>query len=195
VTLACVVGIFVGGQSSRMGGFPKGNLKAPGSELTLLERSLVEIREAAPNAEVVLVGRSAPYASLSCPALADQPAGVGPIGGLAALLDHAAACGKSHALALACDLPRLDRELLRRLLNEQPAALALFIQQGTVRNPLIARYAVAATRAAVDRSLAANRYSLQAVLDQLEPGLATLTLSRPEAASFDDWDSPSDLER
>jgi molybdopterin-guanine dinucleotide biosynthesis protein A len=195
VTLACVVGVFVGGQSSRMGGFPKGNLKAPGSELTLLERSLLEIREAVSDAEIVLVGSSAPYASLSCPALADKPAGVGPIGGLAALLDHAAACGKSYALALACDLPRLNRELLRRLVSEQPAALALVIQQGTVRNPLIARYAVAASRAAVGRSLAANRYSLQAVLDQLEPAVATLTLSRDEAALFDDWDSPSDLER
>lgn len=195
MTLPCVVGVFVGGQSSRMGGFPKGNLKAPGSELTLLERSLQEIREAAPGAEVVLVGSSAPYASLSYPAVADQPAGVGPIGGLKALLDHAAAREKSYALALACDLPRLNRELLRRLVSEQPMALALVIQQGTVRNPLIARYAVAASHAAVGKSLAANRYSLQAVLDQLEPAVATLTLSPAEAASFDDWDSPSDLER
>jgi molybdopterin-guanine dinucleotide biosynthesis protein A len=195
VTHACIFGLFVGGQSRRMGGFPKGNLKAPGSELTLLERSLVEIRAAAPDLEVVLVGSSAPYASLSCPALADEPAGVGPIGGLASLLDHANARGKSHAIALACDLPRLDRELLRRLLSEQPAALALVVQQGAMRNPLIARYAVAASRAAVVRSLAADRHSLQAVLDQLQPGVATLALSPAEKALLDDWDSPTDLER
>jgi molybdopterin-guanine dinucleotide biosynthesis protein A len=177
-----------------MGGFPKGNLKAPDSQLTLLERALLEIREATPEAEIVLVGSSAPYAALSCPALADQPAGVGPIGGLAALLEHAAARGKGHALALACDLPRLDRALVRRLVNEQPAALALVIQQGTMRNPLIARYVVAPSLAAVARSLAANRHSLQAVLDQLEPGVATLTLSLAEQALLDDWDSPTDLE-
>lgn len=195
MTLACTVGLFVGGQSSRMGGFPKGNLKAPGSELTVLERLLVEIRAAAPDAETVLVGSSAPYASLSCAGLADQPAGVGPIGGLASLLDHAAARGTGYAVALACDLPHLDRALLRRLLSEQPAALALVVQQGAMRNPLIARYAVAASRAAVARSLAANRHSLQSVLDQLEPHVATLTLSLAENALLDDWDSPTDLER
>ena len=192
MSLDCVIGLFVGGQSSRMGGFPKGNLQAPGSSLTLLQRLLGEARAASAATPVVLVGSAEAYASLGLPALADQPPGIGPLGGLGALLEHARAKGKTHALALACDLPRLDRALIQRLLSERPEASALVAQQGAIRNPLIARYEVWRAREALTHTLAQNRRSLQAVLDELGEAVACLDLSAAEQALLDDWDTPTD---
>lgn len=192
MSLDCVIGLFVGGQSRRMGGFPKGNLRAPGSALTLLERLIEEARAASATTPLVLVGNAEPYASLALPALADQPPGIGPLGGLGALLEHARSAGKTHALALACDLPRLDRTLLARLLEQRPEAAALVAQPGAIRNPLIARYEVERTRTALTQTLVLNRRSLQAVLDQLGPGVACLELSNAERALLDDWDTPDD---
>lgn len=186
----CVVGLFVGGQSTRMGGFPKGNLRAPDSEQTLLERLLAQVRSAAPGVPIVLVGQASAYAALGLAALDDRPTGVGPIGGLAALLEHAAGLGASHAIALACDLPRLSSALIGRLLSEQPQLAALAAQQESIRNPLIARYAVEPASLAVAAALAAGKRSLQAVLDQLQSG--SLSVSASELAELDDWDSPAD---
>jgi molybdopterin-guanine dinucleotide biosynthesis protein A len=185
-----VVGLFVGGRSSRMGGFPKGNLRAPSSELTLLERLLAQLHAASPGLPVVLVGQASAYASLGLHALCDRPAGIGPLGGLAALLDHAGALGAAHVVALACDLPRLSSALIGRLLNDEPHLEALAAEQDAVRNPLIARYAVAPANMAVAAVLASGKRSLQAVLDQLDTG--SLRVSGSELAELDDWDSPSD---
>lgn len=195
MSLDCVIGLFVGGESRRMGGFPKGNLQAPDSSLTLLARLLSEAHAASATTPVVLVGDAQPYASLGLPALVDQPPGIGPLGGLGALLEQAAVTGKSHVIALACDLPRLNREVIARLLRERPEAAALVAQQGAVRNPLIARYEAARGRAALTQTLAQNRRSLQAVLDQLGEGVARIELSVAEQALLDDWDTPTDVAR
>ena len=81
-----LVGLFVGGRGERLGGVAKGLLKAPNAETTLIERALTELGAALPDAEVVLVGEAAAYASLGLRAIADAPAGVGPLGGLLGLL-------------------------------------------------------------------------------------------------------------
>ena len=80
-------GIFVGGASRRMNGHPKGLLPCePGGE-TIVGR-LVRIVQAL-ELPVVLVGQHEAYRPLGLPMLADQPPGVGPLGGLCALLRHA----------------------------------------------------------------------------------------------------------
>lgn len=195
MTSSLVVGLFVGGRGSRMGGVAKGNLKAPASTLTLLERLRLEIRAAAPTAEIVLVGDAASYARLGLLALPDDPPRVGPLGGLAALLSYAEQRGAPHALALACDLPRLGRALIERMLLEAPAAAAVVARQGAVRNPLIARYAVAPSRPALRDALSAGQRSLQAVLDRLEPNVASPVLALEEQAQLDDWDTTTDVSR
>ena len=75
-----IIGIFVGGRGSRMGGVAKGLLKAPSSEATLVERLRMELESALPDAEVVLVGAAEAYADLGLDAISDEPAGLGPIG-------------------------------------------------------------------------------------------------------------------
>ena len=189
MSASLIVGIFVGGQGRRMGGVAKGLLRAPASELTLVERLMGETRAIAPDAELVLVGAAPAYAPLGATIVADVPSGIGPLGGLRGLLAHAEQRGAESALVLACDLPRLDRETLARLRNEAPHADALVAELGGVRNPLIARYAVGPTRRAAEQVFSDGKRSLQAVLDLVR----VACLTGIPAAVLDDWDAPDDV--
>jgi molybdopterin-guanine dinucleotide biosynthesis protein A len=188
-----VAGIFVGGRGSRLGGIAKGLLKAPDSETTLVERLLQQLAHAAPDAETVLVGNAEAYASLRQRSIADEPSGIGPLGGLLGLLSYARARGYTTALVLACDLPRLDAAIIMRLLNDSPDAHAVVAEQAGVRNPLIARYATEPSLLAARHVLQDGQRSLQAVLELLEPHVACLRLSAAEAAVLGDWDEPQDM--
>ena len=190
-----LVGIFVGGRGSRMGGVAKGLLKAPQSESTLLQRMRAQVASALPDAEVVLVGAADAYADMGLVFVSDEPPGVGPIGGLIGLLADAQRRGAIHVMALACDLPRIEADLLRRLAREMTDKTALVAAQGEIRNPLVARYDVAHALPAARAVLGAGARSLQAVLDGLGGGVATLTLSPLETATLDDWDTPEDVWR
>ncbi len=54
--------------------------------------------------------------------IADIPRpGLGPLGGIAGALDHAAGHGFACVLTIACDMPRLPEDLLERLLRRAPA--------------------------------------------------------------------------
>lgn len=188
-----LVGIFVGGQSRRMGGAPKGLLRAPDSDETLVVRLLGIAREALPGADVVLVGRADAYAALGLPALADSPAGIGPLGGLAALLTHAAARDASQAFAVACDLPFVGAKLLGRLASEAPAAPAAAFRVGGIWQPLFARYEPRATLSATRAALAAGNRSLQSVLSRLD--VVELALDETQSRELADWDTPEDRAR
>lgn len=48
-------------------------------------------------------------------------AGLGPLGGIAGALDHAATHGYDAVLTIACDMPRLSFELIKALLRRAPA--------------------------------------------------------------------------
>jgi molybdopterin-guanine dinucleotide biosynthesis protein A len=188
-----LVGIFVGGRGSRMGGVAKGLLSAPDSEQTLVARLLQEVRAAAPDADTVLVGNTDAYSAFSVPVVADDPPGIGPLGGLLGLLAHAQSRSVTHILALACDLPRLPRTIIARLVTDSPEAHALVTRQGDKPNPLIARYLVAAALPAAARAHQSGRRSLQSVLEQLVPHVVTLPLSEAELSSLVDWDTPEDI--
>jgi molybdopterin-guanine dinucleotide biosynthesis protein A len=188
-----LVGIFVGGRGRRMGGVAKGLLKAPNSESTLLARLRAELASALPDAEVVLVGAAEAYVEVGLSAVNDEPSGVGPIGGMIGLLADAERRGATHVLALACDLPRIGSALLQRLAAEETHKAAVVAVQGEIRNPLIARYAVAQALPATRAVLGNGKRSLQAVLDRLGDNVAMLRLTPTEAATLDDWDTPDDV--
>jgi molybdopterin-guanine dinucleotide biosynthesis protein A len=190
-----LVGLFVGGRGERLGGVAKGLLKAPNAETTLSERALTELRAALPDADVVLVGEATAYASLGLRSVADAPAGIGPLGGLLGLLAEAETRDATQVLALACDLPFIERRLLARLATETPEAAALVTVTDGVRNPLAARYTVRAIASAARQVLDTRKRSLQAVLDALGTDVHALTLSDAEAATLQDWDTPEDIAR
>lgn len=107
-----------------MGGRPKGLLRTPDG-VTLVDCLRAVL--VAVGAEVVLVGASEAYASMGLPTVADDPPGVGPLGGLAGLLGRA---GGRPTLALACDMPYVSRALIERLLRAEPAAIVAPVREG-----------------------------------------------------------------
>lgn len=186
-----LVGLFVGGRGTRMGGADKGNLRLSSGE-RLVERLEVEARAALPGAPLVLVGEAAPYADLGLPALADSPAGVGPLGGLRALLVEARACGRPSALVLACDLPYVTRQLMARLSWEAPSAAFLAPREGRLWHTLTARYAVSCLPA-LDAALEAGDLALQRLVARLGSSAVELPVTPSELLELRDWDKPEDL--
>jgi molybdenum cofactor guanylyltransferase len=182
---APLAGLFVGGAATRMGGAAKGLLPAPEGG-TLIERALRVLHEAGVG-DVVLVGRSAAYPALGLDALGDEPAGIGPLGGLVALLRRAAG---GSALALACDMPFVTRALVARLISA-PFAPVVAPRLGDRWEPLCARYdAATVLPLAVARASGAD-HSLQRLLDAA--GARALALEPDDARALRDWDRPEDM--
>ena len=177
-----------------MGSVAKGLLKTPTNDETLIERLLRICRTSIPAATLCLVGQSTSYAALELPQLQDDPTGVGPIGGLRSLLSYAKDSGSERALALACDLPFLDETVLG-LLNAPLASAARVPFVDGHFQPLAAAFSPIPTLAAVERTLAAGKFSLQRVLEELESGVERLESDRVAASALRDWDTPEDLER
>lgn len=176
-----------------MGGRPKGLLAAPDTGEPLAGRLVRIAREARPDAELALVGSSDAYAALGVRSIEDDPPGVGPLGGLHALLREGQRLGATHVVALACDLPHLGAEMVARVASHAPAALAVAPRIGDVWEPLCARYRVDAATPVVARLLAGRRRSLWSVLDALGDGVARLPLTEEEARTLRDWDAPEDV--
>jgi molybdopterin-guanine dinucleotide biosynthesis protein A len=190
-SLSLVVGLFVGGCGARMGGVVKGNLPGPGGE-RLLERLVGECAKALPNSVPVLIGDAAAHSDLGLRTLADAPAGIGPLGGLRALLLHAKESGAWGALALACDLPYLSAPLIARLATESPEALFVAPREGALWHTLVARYSVLSL-SAVDATLAAGERALQRVVGRLGDHARVLALTPAELDELRDWDTPDDV--
>jgi molybdopterin-guanine dinucleotide biosynthesis protein A len=180
-----LVGIFVGGASKRMG-TPKGLLPIDGS--TLLARAIAEVPY-----PLVLVGDATPYATslerllrsewLEC--LDDRPRGIGPLGGLRALLLRA-----PRAIALACDMPffrRADVIALAEHASDAPIVAA----RRERFEPFFARYDSARVLPAIDDAIARGEHSLQRLFARLEVDEFQPITTR----ALEDWDTPDDVTR
>lgn len=180
-----MAGVFVGGAGTRMGRVAKGMLGAPGGG-TLIERWLEVLRAAAID-EVILVGRDAAYAELPLDVLDDEPRGIGPLGGLVALLRYAAG---RPSLAVACDMPFVSESLVARLL-EAPPAPVVAPRRGDRWEPLCARYDPARVLPLARAHVAAGDHSLQRLLHAA--GAQVLMISAEEERELHDWDRPEDM--
>jgi molybdopterin-guanine dinucleotide biosynthesis protein A len=187
---ALVFGILVGGAGTRMGGLAKGLLKTPHGK-TILQHLLALCETVKPAGRVVLLGQHPAYAAVPLPQLADDPAGIGPLGGLRALLLDAASHA-SDALILGCDLPHLSAALLTRLAAENTAP-AVSVRLDGFWNPVFARYQPAVALPVIDAALAKNQQSMARILDTL--GATALACSDAERAALRDWDTPEDVAR
>jgi molybdopterin-guanine dinucleotide biosynthesis protein A len=139
--------------------------------------------------EVVLVGRRPDYDVLGLRSLEDTPVGMGPIGGLRALLQ---AAGGAQAIALGCDMPYLSLALLRALRDAAPAPIVAARRQERWE-PFFARFDAELMLSAVDAHIAQGLRSLQALFDHV--GAVELVLPPQLASELDDWDYPSDVGR
>jgi molybdopterin-guanine dinucleotide biosynthesis protein A len=137
---------------------------------------------------VVLVGDAGAYAHVAVERIADDPPGIGPLGGLVALLRRA---GPARALAFACDMPFVSRELVERLRATPAAAPVLAPRRGDRWEPLCARYEPARVLPIAVAQAASSGHSLQRLLDRA--GAEALPLDPAEEEQLRDWDSPADL--
>lgn len=168
-----------------MGGRDKALLPAPDTGEGLLVRLARLGREA--GLEVVAVGGSG---AGGVPRLDDDPAGVGPIGGLCALLAHA---GERPVVALACDLPYLGGELIARL-SRAPSTTPVLCARDPVTGkwePLFARYDAPRVLPVLRAEIARGVRSFQSFLRALP--VEELPLSDAERLQLRDWDQPSDM--
>jgi molybdopterin-guanine dinucleotide biosynthesis protein A len=177
-----VAGIFVGGQSRRMGGHPKGLLRAPDGG-TIIERTVSVARKA--GLPVVLVGDARPYQELGLEALGDATRGIGPLGGLIALLRRAPV-----AVAIACDMPFVTTELIAKLAASPSEAAVVAPWRHGMWQPLFARYDASRVLPVAEARAAEGASSLQGLLDAL--GAEALGLSSDEEEALRDWDTPDD---
>jgi molybdopterin-guanine dinucleotide biosynthesis protein A len=189
-----IAGIFVGGASARMGGQPKGRLVARDTGEPLIVRTSRLL--SALGLRPVLVGDATPYADLvpELARLADQPSGVGPLGGLGALLAaaHEESAAAQHVLAFACDMPLLSQALIAKL-AQGDAAGDVLAPRGDAGfwEPLCARYRIAPCSPALSAALAAGERSFRALFQRLH--VVELMLSASERGELRDWDTPEDV--
>lgn len=183
-----VGGVFVGGAARRMGGAAKGLLRAPSGDAIAarLAKVLDEL-----GVGVVLVGDARAYAELGRGAIPDAFAGIGPLGGLVALLRHARALGAAHALALACDMPFVSRALVARLVGHASDAAIVAPRRDGRWEPLFARFDVARALPIAEGRAVRGEGSLQRLFD--EAGAAELPVDAREADELRDWDTPDDV--
>jgi molybdopterin-guanine dinucleotide biosynthesis protein A len=191
-TAAPLLAIFVGGASSRMGGHPKGLLRV------LDGRSIVE-RWCDLGAEVglrsVLVGDARAYAQLGMESVGDEVPGAGPLAGLCGLLKKGP-LDYAQIVAVACDMPFVTADLLRRLAfterdaPDAPDAPILAPRRGGRYEPLFARYDRARVLPLAERQLAGGDRSLQKLLR--DAGARDFVLSEDEWPLLADWDEPAD---
>lgn len=180
-----LAGIFVGGAGARMGGIAKGLLRTEdGVGIVERLRGVLE-RLGLP---VVLVGARREYEGLGIEVVADEPSGIGPLGGLLALLRRA---HDAPALALACDMPFVSGALVERLLEASNDAPIVAPRRDGRWEPLCARYEPARV-VPIARALASTReHSMQRLLRDC--GAVELCLRPDEAGQLRDWDTPGDL--
>jgi molybdopterin-guanine dinucleotide biosynthesis protein A len=186
-----LVGLLVGGHARRFSGQKKGNLPLPDGR-TVLTRLVAECERALPGVELVLVGSSDGYEELGLQTLTDDPAGIGPLGGLRALLCYARESGRSGALVFACDLPYVTAAFMARLAREAPHAHALAPRDGELWQALAARYAVASLPV-IEQTLASGERSFQRLFARLGEHAVELELQPNEHDTLSDWDRPEDV--
>ncbi len=178
-----------------MGGVPKGLLPAPDSG----EPLVVRLRRQAESLGLrcVLVGAATAYGEIGLPLLADDPPGIGPLGGLRALLIEAA---PAPVIALACDLPFVSRELLAQVLTagsgEADGPLGAGIDAVAARRqklwePLCARYN-GSVLPVLNIALEQGERSFQGLLRRLR--VHELQLSPEQESELGDWDTPEDMQ-
>ena len=188
-----LVGLFVGGKSSRMGS-AKGLLRHPVSGVTLLEHVLLQVRKALPESSVVLVGKRPEYSELASELqlveLEDAVSDQGPLSGLVSLLRQARMMGVTEALAVACDMPFLTPSLLLKMTKEAVEAPVLCSQSEGKYEALFARYSVSLLEQC-EEQLDKGRLSLQELIR--EAGGRELLLSKEERALLVDWDHPEQV--
>jgi molybdopterin-guanine dinucleotide biosynthesis protein A len=182
--------ILAGGHARRLGGMPKGTIRA-GGQLSLIERLVVHMLRCGGEEIVVAANDAEPYDHLGCAIVPDKRTDAGPLAGIEAALEYLT--GKYEAvLCLPCDLPALSAQEMSALLNAYAAhgGPVVFAEtQHGARHPLCAvmrTSTLPAISAALDRGVRA----VGEVWSEL--GGTAVPFDNPER--FTNINSPDDLD-
>ena len=163
--------------------------------IPLLLRTLQSL-EAVPVTSLLVVGRTGfPGASRDVRFIPDERPGAGPLAGLLTAARHA---GRAHFLLVACDMPWLQTDLLRRLVELSAGQDAVVPHWAGKLQPLCAVYSASVAgeaKALLDR----GERSLTACVEAL-PNVRWLTEDEvraydPQGLSFLNVNTPYDLDR
>jgi molybdopterin-guanine dinucleotide biosynthesis protein A len=182
--------ILAGGHARRLGGMPKGTIRA-GGQLSLIERLVVHLLRCGVEEIVVAANDAEPYAHLGCAIVPDKRTDAGPLAGIEAALEYFT--GKCEAvLCLPCDLPALSAQEMSALLNAfalQGGPVVFAETQHAARHPLCA---VIRTNTLPDISAALDRGMRAVGTVWSELGGTAVAFNNPER--FTNINSPGDLE-
>lgn len=148
--------VLAGGQGSRIGGGKP--LRRLGGE-RLIDRA-IRLASLWSGDICVAAGMAQGFDDLPVGLLQDEPEMPGPIGGLAAALDHARGIGYESVLTIACDTPFLPADLLARLSSATGDSMAALAASGGRLHPACALWRSAAHHA-LPAYVATGRRSLQ----------------------------------
>lgn len=181
--------ILAGGAARRMGGGDKGLLPLAGGTVLrhIVDRLSPQVADLALNAN----GDAARFAALGLPVIADGIAGPpGPLAGVLAAMDWAAARGADAVITVPGDTPFLPGDLVPQLmLAAGPAGLAV-VQSGDALHPLCALWPTALAPD-LRRAVAAGTRKVRDFVLPLDPGIARFAPTTPDA--FFNVNMPEDL--
>jgi molybdopterin-guanine dinucleotide biosynthesis protein A len=190
-----LLAIFVGGKSRRMG-FPKGLLPVSGSSGSEPIVEALASLGAKMGLAVALVGEAAPYERIAAGVVRidDDPRGGGPLAGLRAAARYALRAGRTHLVAVACDMPHLGPEALEQVCVHPSDAAVLAprrLSEGPWE-PMLARYDAARLLDVLDDATIRRVRSFQELFAMID--VAPLPLSPAIERALHDWDTPEDIE-
>lgn len=181
------IGILTGGKSRRMG-TPKALLPIGGT--TLLERTMEIARHISD--DLLLLGQpffDLPPSLKEVPIEPDRHPGIGPIAGLQSIL---LTRPKADCILLACDMPNLNGEILRRLVvsGGDFDAIVCATAAELSWHPCCALYRPTCLPI-VHQAVAERRFGMMDLLGRLR--VRTVELTGDEAAWVANWNEPKDL--
>jgi molybdopterin-guanine dinucleotide biosynthesis protein A len=188
--LGLTVAIQAGGESSRMGR-DKSFVLYQGRPMIEVVRERVEVLG---EELIVITNNPGPYAYLQLPLYADQYAGCGPLAGIHTALKSAS---HDHVLIVACDMPLLNRSLLRYLISLRETADVIVPRWGKFPEPLHAVYSKACLQA-VESYLEAERYKITGFYADVKVRTIDKEIIArfdPQGQSFTNVNTPADLNK
>ena len=180
--------ILAGGRSARMGGGDKGLRPFRGGTLigAVIARLSPQVADLALNAG----GDPARLSAFGLPVIADSvPGQPGPLAGILAAMDWAAARGAQSVVTAPCDTPFLPGDLVPRLLLAGGGGLALAASGGRV-HPTAALWPVT-LRDDLRTALARGERKVTAFTDRHRAAVAEFPLTAPDG--FANANTPADL--